>query len=153
MDPDAVAAIVTLVLGLVVGLVLSFAVGLAPALIYRYAIYKKPVPKKKVFWRLAPAVFVLMFVFKLTMAGLTDSEPNPNPIPWVIIYFVGRWIMIRKSKRRTDTVDLADQEEPLIVGTKCPRCGHQLPEPDWRCPKCYFEFEDEKSESESGSRE
>lgn len=23
----------------------------------------------------------------------------------------------------------------------CPRCKHRLPEPDWRCPNCYFEFE------------
>lgn len=28
-------------------------------------------------------------------------------------------------------------------GTKCPRCGHEWKEPDWRCPKCYYEFGNE----------
>ena len=30
------------------------------------------------------------------------------------------------------------KEEQL--GTKCPRCGHEWREPDWRCPECYYEF-------------
>jgi uncharacterized membrane protein YvbJ len=25
--------------------------------------------------------------------------------------------------------------------TKCPRCGYQLREPDWRCPECSYEFD------------
>jgi len=27
----------------------------------------------------------------------------------------------------------------------CPQCGFILNEPDWRCPECFFEFEDESS--------
>ena len=23
---------------------------------------------------------------------------------------------------------------------RCPRCGHVLDYPDWRCPECYYEF-------------
>ena len=25
---------------------------------------------------------------------------------------------------------------------RCPRCGHVLEYPDWRCPECYYEFPD-----------
>ena len=101
MDTDTSTVVIELIFGFVFGLLLSWSVGLAPALIYRYAIYKKPIEKKKVFWRLAPVVTILMFVFKLTMAGLSGTDPNPNPIPWVIIYYIGKWIMTRKPKPHT----------------------------------------------------
>ena len=100
MDADSSGFIIELILGLVFGLLLSWSVGLAPALIYRYGIYKRPIEKKKVFWRLAPIIFVLMFAFKLTMAGLSGKPPNGNPIPWIIIYYIGKWIMTREPKRK-----------------------------------------------------
>lgn len=140
---NTMAAIINLVLNLLLGLILSWAVGLAPALIYRHAIYRKPIPRKEVFLRLAPAVVVLMFVFKLTMARLTDSEPNANPLPWIIVYYIGKWIMTRKRKCKPDGSVLPMQQESAEKrkpGTECPRCGYELPEADWRCPECYFEF-------------
>ena len=82
-------------LGFLFGLILSWSIGLAPALIYRYAIFERPIEKQKVFWRLAPGVVVLMFAFKLTVAELNGTQPNPNPGPWIIIYYVGKWIMSR----------------------------------------------------------
>jgi uncharacterized Zn finger protein (UPF0148 family) len=36
-----------------------------------------------------------------------------------------------------------------ILGTKCPRCGHEWKEPDWRCPDCYYEFGTELKPSKS----
>lgn len=107
MDTDTSIVVIELIFGFVSGLILSWSVGIAPALIYRYAIFKKPIEKKKVFWRLAPVVVVLMFVFKLTMAALSDTDLNLNPIPWVIIYYIGMWIMIRKPKTKTAPAPLA----------------------------------------------
>ena len=99
METDSSGVIVELIIGFVFGLILSWSVGILPAIIYRYAIFKKPIEKKKVFWRLAPIVVVLMFAFKLTTAELSGTQPNPNPIPWIIIYYIGKWIMTRKPKR------------------------------------------------------
>lgn len=95
MDAD----FIELMLGLVFGLLLSWSVGLAPALIYRYGVYKRPIEKKKVFWRLAPIILVLMFAFKLTIAVLSGEPPNGNVIPWIIIYYIGKWIMTREPKQ------------------------------------------------------
>ncbi|MBM4043746.1 MAG: ankyrin repeat domain-containing protein [Planctomycetes bacterium] len=107
MDTDTSTLVTEMIFGFVFGLLLSWSVGLAPALIYRYVIYKRPIEKKKAFWRLAPVVTILMFVFKLTMAGLSGTNPNPNPIPWVIIYYIGKWIMTRQSKARAVSAPVA----------------------------------------------
>jgi len=40
-----------------------------------------------------------MFAFKLTLAELNGTQLNPNPIPWVIIYYIGKWIMTRKPNK------------------------------------------------------
>ncbi len=81
------------------GLVLSWFIGLLPAFVYRYAVYREPIAKEKVFARLAPAVLVIGFGFKIAMAQ-GGGRPNANFIPWVIIYYVGKWIMTRPSRRR-----------------------------------------------------
>ena len=63
----------------------------------------------------------------------------------------------RLSKEKADS--LADEFKGLDVTVKiesidekrekatsgqirCPRCGHVLEFPDWRCPECYYEFPD-----------
>lgn len=125
MDTDTSTVVIELIFGFVFGLLLSWSVGLAPALIYRYAIYKKPIEKKKVFWRLAPVVTVHMFVFKLTMAGLSGTDPNPNPIPWVIIYYIGKWIMTRIPKTRTVSTPV----QTATVPTPTPVATAALPPP------------------------
>ena len=30
--------------------------------------------------------------------------------------------------------------DELVFKSKCPNCGHKLPDPDWRCPECYYDF-------------
>jgi len=114
MDTNTTDFVVELIFGFFFGWILSWSVGLLPALIYRYVVFKRPIDKKKVFWRLAPVVFVLMFAFKLTMAGLSATRPNGNPIPWVIIYYIGKWVMTRQSKRK------AESDHP-------PQQGHSMP--------------------------
>jgi ankyrin repeat protein len=106
MDANTLGVVIELIFESVEGLILSWSVGLAPALIYRYAIFKRPIENKKVFWRLAPVIVVLMFAFKLTMAALSGTQPNPNPIPWVIIYFIGKWIMTRKPNPKSASTPL-----------------------------------------------
>jgi hypothetical protein len=100
MDANTFEFIAELILSLVLGLILSWSVGLLPAIMYRYVIFKRPIEKKKVFWRLAPVVFVLMLAFKGTVAALSGTEPSGNPIPWIIIYYIGKWIMTRQPKRK-----------------------------------------------------
>jgi hypothetical protein len=100
MDPNNSAFVTNMIFGFIFGLLLSWSVGLAPALIYRYVIYRHPVEKKKVRWRLAPIVVILMFLFKATMANLGGTPWSPNPLPWIIIYFIGKWIMTRESKSK-----------------------------------------------------
>jgi transposase-like protein len=150
MTESTTDIVAPIMIGAISGLIISWGVGLIPALIYRYAIYKRPVPKDEVFSRLALPVTVLMFVFKLTIAGLTDSKFNANPLPWIIIYHIGKWIMTRtpRSKSLRSNSPSSVTREELTLGVSCTRCGFQLPKPDWRCPECYFEFE-EKNEIQS----
>jgi hypothetical protein len=148
MNESTTDVISPLVVGATLGLVLSWGIGLLPALIYRYAIFKKPVPKEKVFYRLALPVMILMLIFKGVMASLTESNFNLNPIPWIIIYHIGKWIMVRtpRSKSLRSSSPSSVSKEELTLGVSCTRCGFQLPKPDWRCPECYFEFQSSKNE-------
>ena len=113
MDADSNSVIIDVILGLFFGLILSWSIGVAPALIYRYSIFKKPIEKKNVFWLLAPAVVVLMFAFKLTMAEVNGTQPIPNPIPWIIVYYIGKWIMTRKPKTKEESSQFPIAEQPV----------------------------------------
>ena len=95
------------VFGLAFGVVLSWSVGLAPALIYRYVIYKAPIAPAKVFVRLAPIVGVLMFAYKIGMASITETRMSGNPLPWIIMYFVGQ---VDHDERPDNSV--TDRNEP-----------------------------------------
>lgn len=148
MNEATTDAISPLVVGATLGLVLSWSIGLLPALIYRYAIFKKPIPKGEVFYRLALPVTIIMLLFKAAMVVLTDAAFNANPLPWIIIYHIGKWIMTRtprERRQRSGTAEVIPKEE-IILGVSCARCGFQLPKPDWRCPECYFEFQSNKNE-------
>jgi len=47
------------------------------------------------------------------------------------------------------TIDPRKQESPPDPGSaRCPRCGHLLEFADWRCPECYYEFEDYRFEDD-----
>lgn len=142
MDEGATDVITPLVVGATLGLLLSWSIGLLPALIYRYAIFKKPIPKGEVFYRLALPVMIIMLIFKATMAVFTEAGFNANPLPWIIIYYIGKWIMTRTPKgrhQRSATTEAIPKEE-ITLGVSCTRCGFQLSKPDWRCPECFFEF-------------
>ena len=73
--------------------------------------HRRPVEKGKVFWRLAPVLVVLMFGVKLTAAELSGTQPNANPVPWIIMYYVGKWIM---SCGYTESPERAVPESPNI---------------------------------------
>lgn len=102
MDTNTTDFFVELILGFFFGWILSWFVGLLPALFYRYVVFKGPIDSKKVFWRLAPIVFVFMLAFKMTVSELSGTRPNGNPIPWIIIYYIGKWIMTRPPKLQED---------------------------------------------------
>jgi hypothetical protein len=103
MDNTIADFLVELSIGLFVGFLISWFMGLLPALIYRYIFYKKPIEKKRVFWRLAPIIIVLALLFKLTNAAISGEPPRGNPIPWIIIYYIGKWIMTRIPKGKANT--------------------------------------------------
>jgi hypothetical protein len=89
-----VAALV--IFGLIFGEMLVWLIGLAPALVYRYFIYKRPVEKSKVLIRLGPIIVVLMFALPIVLGIVISGKPGPPAIlPWVVIYFLGKWIMTR----------------------------------------------------------
>lgn len=139
MDANMSNFTAELVLGFVFGFILSWSVGILPAIIYRYAIFKRPIEKKKVFWRLAPIIAILMFVFKMTAAGLSGKQPNANPIPWVIIYYIGKWIMTRGAQTQEQTThkstpDRTAQVAPLATQTNIEQKSPPPPIPNKPSP-------------------
>lgn len=103
MESDISAFTTELIIGFCLGFVFSWSVGLAPAFIYRYLVFRRPIEKKRVRWLLAPIVIILAIAFKT----IADPSPfggparfNPNPIPWIILYFIGKWIMTRESRSK-----------------------------------------------------
>ena len=115
MDATTADFVAELVIRFVLGFIVSWSIGLMPAIIYRYAIYKRPIEKKKVLWRLAPIVIVLAFLFKMTNAALASKRPSGNPIPWIIIYFVGKWIMTRTPRWRDGPVARSISPQPISL--------------------------------------
>lgn len=73
----------------------TWGVGLLPALIARYAIYKRPLPRKNANWiaGVGSVLFALFFMVLNAAAG-----GKSNPVAWVIIFFVARWMMTRGAK-------------------------------------------------------
>ncbi|MFW6181094.1 MAG: hypothetical protein ACOC8N_05040 [Spirochaetota bacterium] len=50
---------------------------------------------------------------------------------------------LRAHRLEVRTIDPRKQEStPDQESVRCPRCGHLLEFVDWRCPECYYEFED-----------
>ena len=74
---------------------ITWGVGLLPSLIARYAIYKRPVPRKNANWiaGVGSVFFALCFMVLNAAAG-----GKSNPVAWVIIFFVARWVMTRGAK-------------------------------------------------------
>ena len=132
---------------MILGLLLSWSVGLVPALVYRYMIFKKPIDKKKVFLRLAPVITVFMIVYK-QIPGLSRSL---NPIPWVIIYFIGKWIMTRNyiSDQNVGGIIKWDEDCSIQTGdslTDTSNNSDEILPPEITCPNCkvILELEDEE---------
>lgn len=78
-------------------LLLSFAItwglGLAPAIIARYAWYKQPLPRNTANWvaGTTSVVFWLLFLFLNAAAG----QERGSGAVWILVFFVNRWLMTR----------------------------------------------------------
>jgi hypothetical protein len=105
---------------IIIGLLISWCIGLLPAIYYRYVFYKSPINKRLVFWRLAPIVALLAILYKMVMAAITGTKPNPNPLPWIIIYYIGMWVMTR------DPNNIIAFAAPSIDTRKCPFCAEAI---------------------------
>ena len=72
----------------------TWVIGLSPALISRYLIYKEPLPKKTANW--IAAIFSISFwmIFLLIIAA-AEQQRVGNGAVWVLMFFVSRWVMNR----------------------------------------------------------
>lgn len=72
---------------------ITWIVGLTPALIARYAIYKRPLSRKAANWiaGLGSVSFWLLFQVLNAVAG----EQPGRGIVWILVFFVSRWLMTR----------------------------------------------------------
>jgi len=141
MDTTTSIFLIEYVSNLIFGWLLSWSLGLVPALIYRYVIFRKPIEKKKVFWRLAPVVIVLMFIYKLIISVLSGTDPNPNPVPWVIIYYIGKWIMTRNyiSNQNVGGIINWDKDCTIQVADSSfdsNQKSNEILPPEITCPNC-----------------
>ena len=79
---------------LAVSFVMTWGLGLAPAFIARYAVYKRPLSKSAASW----IAGISCFIFAVLFAALNAAEGQRSHVAvWVFVFFVSRWIMTRES--------------------------------------------------------
>jgi hypothetical protein len=74
--------------------VVTWVVGLSPALIARYLIYKEPLPRKAANWIAGISSFSFWLIFLLIIAA-AEQQRVGNGAVWVLMFFVSRWVMNR----------------------------------------------------------
>lgn len=84
-----------LALSVAVSFIITWGLGLAPAFIARYAVYKGPLTKRAANWIAGISSLVFFFGFRVLNAAL---EERGNGAVWILIFFVSRWIMTRGDK-------------------------------------------------------
>jgi hypothetical protein len=130
LDAKGWEVVLLLLFGFALGLVFSSAFGLGPALIIRYLIVRGPMPKGKASLIYIPITFVSMLSFKAI-----NQSPSATIIPWVIFYFIGRWILARperKKQKNLTPTDRQNQIKPIpdsnsIASDKVKKIPLQLP--------------------------
>ena len=77
---------------IVLSVALTWGMGLAPVLILRYAVFRKPLAKRPAIWVTVGIAFFLVILFA-GLATLADTEPNMAPA--AIITFLSFGILRR----------------------------------------------------------
>jgi hypothetical protein len=74
--------------------VITWGLGLSPALVTRYLVFKAPLARRKANWiaGISSVGFWLLFLFLNVAAG---EQRVGNGLVWFVIFFVSRWIMTR----------------------------------------------------------
>ena len=80
-----------MIIALVISFVITWVVGLAPALLVRYAFYRRPLTRKAANWIAATSSIFFWFAF-LLLRSAAGEKPGSG-IVWVLMFFVSRWIM------------------------------------------------------------
>ena len=81
-------------LELVASFVLTWVIGLAPAVVARYVIYKQPLSRKAANWIAGISSVIFYLIFRLINAANGDSHPGDGVV-WGIVFLVARRIMNR----------------------------------------------------------
>lgn len=123
MEAKTAEVLTELIVGLAFGFLISWSVGLMPAIVYRYIFFKAPIDGRKVFWRLAPFVIIIGLAFKLINSALFGQPPSGNPIPWIIIYYIGKWIMTRRPKRNKESSSQSHIGRTTSSAQDCESCS------------------------------
>ena len=85
---------------LAISFLITWCLGLSPALIARYAIYKRPLSKTSANWIAGLSCFVFAILFMAINAA--DGQRSHAAV-WVLVFFVSRWIMTRETKSLPDS--------------------------------------------------
>ncbi len=92
---------------LAIVIAVSWAIGLTPSLLLRYAILKKPVTRKTANW-VASLISLLMFIGSIALElSLNDNAENKagqsqGAAGVVLLFFASRWVLQRPIKLSTE---------------------------------------------------
>jgi hypothetical protein len=82
-----------MILILTVSFIVTWVLGLAPPLVVRYLIARRPLIKKTASW--IAAGFSAFFWISFLLLNETLGEESGTGTVWIIVFFVSRWIMSR----------------------------------------------------------
>lgn len=82
-----------LIMTLVVSFIVTWALGLTPPLLIRYAFVRRPLTKKAASW-IAAGFSAFFWMAFLVLNSALGEKPGTGVV-WIIMFFVSRWIMSR----------------------------------------------------------
>lgn len=85
-------------IGFTIGFFSGWIIGLTPALLYRFLVFKEPVPLKKACKFYLPVLILLMVAYEMTLTEGFGIKPHWFRTNWVLISAPGLWIMTRNRK-------------------------------------------------------
>jgi hypothetical protein len=82
----------------VFSVLITWSTGLAPAFIFRYLVYRRPLSRKAANWISGVSCFTLAMIFLVIKVAAGDVS-GISPV-WIIVFLVSRWIMTESSHDR-----------------------------------------------------
>jgi hypothetical protein len=119
----------------ILALVLTWTIGPMPAVLLRFAVYKRPLPARAA-TIYAVAISVVFWILGMSIHVATDEPGEYRGIVWFIMYGVSRWILSCRGSTQDATAPSSADGRPsaATASTAMPTASGPAPKPSVAAP-------------------